>query len=164
MPAHISAKGVTMGKATQRQIRPALPDEARDLVSTYEWLFAPPGSRPPRWDPELAAEALRRVTSSAESDVLVAHEDDHAVGVCVVYLDIESVRFGRRAWVEDLMVDPERRSLGIGMRLLDAAKEWARERGATHLELDSAQARADAHRFYAREGATTWSMCFGWEL
>ena len=30
---------------------------------------------------------------------------------------------------------------------------WARERGATHLELDSAEARLDAHRFYEREGA-----------
>ena len=73
-------------------------------------------------------------------------------GLCCVFLDIASVRFGQRAWVEDLAVDPERRSEGIGKALLDAAKEWARERGASHLELDSGVDRADAHRFYEREG------------
>ena len=62
------------------------------------------------------------------------------------------------------MVDPERRSLGIGKALLDAAKAWGRERGATHLELDSAEARADAHRFYEREGAQYRAISFGWQL
>jgi PhnO protein len=35
---------------------------------------------------------------------------------------------------------------------LDAATEWARERGCTHLELASGAGRKDAHRFYLREG------------
>ena len=86
------------------------------------------------------------------------------VGVCTAYDDMESVRFGRRVWVEDLAVDPERRSLGIGKRLLDEAKDWARARGADHLELDSAETRGDAHRFYDREQPSWRSICFGWEL
>jgi GNAT superfamily N-acetyltransferase len=77
---------------------------------------------------------------------------------------MHSVRFGYRAWVEDLAVDPDRRSQGIGKALLDAAKAWARERGATHLELDSAETRADAHRFYERENPSWRSVCFAWEL
>ena len=74
------------------------------------------------------------------------------------------MRFGRRVWVEDLAVHPDRRSLGIGKLLLDEAKAWARSRGATHLELDSAQTRTDAHRFYEREQPSARSTCFGWEL
>ena len=85
-------------------------------------------------------------------------------GICTVYLDLDSVRFGQRAWVEDLAVDPEHRSAGIGKQLLDAAKDWGRSRGATHLELDSAEARADAHRFYEREQPSWRSISFGWEL
>ena len=96
--------------------------------------------------------------------VLVARADVAIVGICTTYLDFESVRFGRRAWVEDLAVHTERRSLGIGKRLLDAAKDWARERGATHLELDSGHARTDAHRFYERERPSWSSISFGWEL
>jgi GNAT superfamily N-acetyltransferase len=66
--------------------------------------------------------------------------------------------------VEDLAVDPERRSRGAGKALLDAAKEWARERGATHLELDSGTARTDAHRFYEREGPSWDGKQYSWVL
>ena len=86
------------------------------------------------------------------------------IGFCTAYQDIHSVRFGYRAWVEDLAVDPDSRSRGVGTALLGAARDWARERGATHLELDSAEARADAHRFYEREGAAYRAISFGWEL
>ena len=40
----------------------------------------------------------------------------------------------------------------------------ASQRGATHLELDSALARTDAHRFYEREGSEYKSFSFGWTL
>ena len=73
--------------------------------------------------------------------------------VCTAYYTIHAIRFGPRAWVEELAVDPELRSRGIGSRLLAAAKDWARERGASHLKLDSALARTEAHRFYERGGA-----------
>ena len=145
-------------------VRPARPDEVDAVVATYEWLFAPPGSRPAGWDAGRASERLGRVIASETSTALVAERDGRLVGLCTVYRDIESVRFGQRAWVEDLAVDPDHRSEGIGKRLLDAAKDWARAHGASHLELDSGLARADAHRFYEREQATGKSISFGWEL
>jgi GNAT superfamily N-acetyltransferase len=145
-------------------IRSATHDEIPALVGAYEWLFAPPGAQPAMWDPGRAAERLRALISDAEGEVFVADHDGAVVGICTVTLDIDSVRFGRRAWVEDLAVDPGHRSAGHGKALLDAAKDWGRERGATHLELDSGEARADAHRFYEREGPTWKSICFGWEL
>jgi GNAT superfamily N-acetyltransferase len=145
-------------------IRAAGAGEAERLVATYDWLFAPPGVMPPQWDPGRAAERLREAIDGEQSEVLVADADGAVVGICTVYLDIESVRFGQRAWVEDLAVAAEHRSAGHGKALLDAAKEWARERGATHLELDSGEARADAHRFYEREQPAWRSVCFGWEL
>jgi len=145
------------------EIRAARRGEERALVPMYEWLFGPPGARPPRWDEDRAADRLADAIGSVTSVVLVA-DDGAFVGICTVYLDIVSVRFGPRAWVEDLAVHPDRRSEGLGKRLLDAAKAWARERGATHLELDSGVGRLDAHRFYEREGASPHSFCFGWEL
>jgi len=144
-------------------VRPASLDDVDQLVSMYEWLFAPPGSRPSRWDPQGAAVALGRAVSSGKAVVLVAALDGELVGFCTAYDELESVRFGRRVWVEDLAVDPARRSLGIGKLLLDEAT-WARSRGASHLELDSAESRADAHRFYEREQPSWRSICFGWEL
>jgi GNAT superfamily N-acetyltransferase len=146
------------------EITAAGPDDADALVPAYEWLFAPPGGRSPGWDPELAAVRLRRAAGADDAVVLVARQGGEIVGFCTTYRDFESVRYGRRAWVEDLAVHPERRSLGIGKLLLDAAKDWARERGATHLELDSGEARADAHRFYERERPSWRAISFGWEL
>ena len=146
------------------EIRAARPGEEEAIVPLYEWLFAPPGSRPGAWDERRAAVALRQAIDSHDACVLLADDDGALVGFCTGYQDLHSVRFGYRAWVEDLAVDPQRRSLGVGKALLEAAKAWARERGATHLELDSAEARADAHRFYEREGAGYRSICFGWEL
>lgn len=144
----------------------------------YEWLFAPPGARPDSWDEERAAVALTEAIESDRAEIFVAVESTAPpaapgreaeevaayAGICTVYLDLHSVRYGPRAWVEDLAVDPERRSQGVGKALLTAAREWARQRGASHLELDSADTRPDAHRFYEREGAAYKSISFGWPL
>jgi GNAT superfamily N-acetyltransferase len=164
------------------EVRVAEPGEEDAVVPLYEWLFAPPGSRPGAWDERRAAVALRDAIDSHDACVLVAEQlnvppassasrpgaagsaEGRLIGFCTAYQDIHSVRFGYRAWVEDLAVDPERRSQGVGRGLLGAARDWARERGATHLELDSAEARADAHRFYEREGAAYRAISFGWEL
>ena len=95
---------------------------------------------------------------------LVAERRGELLGLCTAYLELNSVRFGPRCWVEDLAVSPEHRSQGVGKALLDPAKDWARERGATHLELDSAETRRDAHRFYEREAPSWRSVSYAWEL
>jgi GNAT superfamily N-acetyltransferase len=107
---------------------------------------------------------MARLIEAADRTALVAERDGAIVGLCTVALDLESVRFGQRAWVEDLAVHPDHRSAGHGKALLDAAKDWAREHGATHLELDSGEVRADAHRFYERERPDYRSVQFGWGL
>ena len=146
------------------QVRAAEPGEEDAIAPLYEWLFAPPGSKPASWDDKRARVALRQAIESHDACVLVADDRGELIGFCTGYQDLHSVRFGYRAWVEDLAVHPGRRSEGVGKALLDAIKAWARERGATHLELDSALARTDAHRFYDREGAEYKSYSFGWVL
>ena len=145
-------------------MRAATHEDIDRVIPMYQWLFAPPGSVPGAWDERRAAVALADAIDSHDAAILVADDGEALVGLCTAYQDMHSVRFGYRVWVEDLAVDPERRSEGIGKALLDAAKDWARERGATHLELDSALPRTDAHRFYEREGSEYKSFSFGWEL
>ena len=138
-------------------LRSAVHADVPSVVAMYEWLFAPPGYRPEAW-------ALAEAIDSDEALVLLAVAGGQPVGLCTVYLDLHSVRFGPRAWAEDLVVDPASRSAGIGKALLSGAREWARDHGASHLELDSGEAREDAHRFYDREGAAYRSFSFGWNL
>jgi GNAT superfamily N-acetyltransferase len=145
-------------------IREARPGEEGEILAMYRWLFAPPGSKPWQWDPQKARQRLTEAILLPQSKILVAEDGGALIAFCTAYLELNSVRFGQRCWVEDLAVDPGRRSQGVGAAVLNAAKEWARGAGATHLELDSGLARADAHRFYEHEGGTRQSYSFGWEL
>jgi GNAT superfamily N-acetyltransferase len=146
------------------QIREARSGEEGDLLAGYEWLFASPGSRPPSWDAERATAALAEAIGSADAAVLVAEDAEGLAGICTAYMDLNSVRYGSRCWVEDLAVRPDARSGGIGGALLDAAAEWARRRGGSHLELDTGLARADAQRFYHRRGPAAVGYSYSWLL
>jgi GNAT superfamily N-acetyltransferase len=148
----------------ETRIREAAVGEEELILPLWEWLFAAPGQKPDVWDPEHAHRAITEAIVSPQSTIFVADEDGRLVGFCTAYLEFDSVRFGRRCWVEDLAVDPERRSGGIGAALLAAAMDWARGAGASHLELDSGLARTDAHRFYEREGGVGQSYSFHWPL
>lgn len=145
-------------------IRQAREEEADALIAMYEWLFVAPGHLPPQWDPDRARAALAEAMQSADSTVLVAETPEGLAGFVTAYLELNSVRYGRRVWVEDLAVDPTARSRGIGNALLDAAKTWALGRGATHLELDTGLARTDAQRFYDRQGASAKGYSYSWWL
>jgi GNAT superfamily N-acetyltransferase len=146
-------------------IRAASEDELDAVLRMFEWLFEPPGYTPQWWDPTRARVAVAETIAGAQSTILVAEAGDRElVGVVSAYLDLNSIRFGLRCWIEDLAVDPARRSTGIGTALLDAAKLWAAEHGATHLELDTGIARTDAQRFYERERPLAKGYSYSWAL
>jgi GNAT superfamily N-acetyltransferase len=145
-------------------IRAARLGEEAALVPLYDWLFESPGRQPSQWDTKRAAVALREAIESHDALVLIAEAEGEPIGFCVAYQDIHSVRFGHRAWVEDLAVHPSHRSHGVGGRLLDAAQAWARERGATHFELDTGEGRPDSQRFYEQRHPSFRGRSYTWEL
>ncbi len=140
-------------------IRAALDDEDNVLVLMEE-LFEAPGIKPPDYSTERAARGFQGYLESDDGDVLLAEEVGTLVGLASVYVDIASIRYGTRCWLEDLVVTSGRRGTGVGARLLVEATAWARERGCTHLELDSGNARKDAHRFYIDQGMEQQSLVF----
>lgn len=152
-------------------LRQAEPGEGEDILPCYDWLFAAPGAIPPGWQPKAALERLEAALADDQAAILLAEtpsldgsDGTQIAGICSVYIDIDSVRYGLRAWVEDLAVAGENRSGGVGAGLLRAAREWAREHGATHLELDSGVRRTDAHRFYERERPAWTGIQYAWQL
>jgi GNAT superfamily N-acetyltransferase len=146
------------------KIREAMPAEVERVLGMYEWLFAPPGSVPPQWDPERARAAIADAITDPSSTVLVAEHRGQLLGFLTAYLDVNSVRYGQRCWVEDLAVSPEHRSQGVGGELLDAGESWARELGATHFELVTALFRTDAQRFYERREPAATGYSYSWLL
>lgn len=65
---------------------------------------------------------------------------------------------GPLMYVDDLSTDARLRSRGHGRALLSWLKGEAKRRGCVQLHLDSGVQRAQAHRFYFREGLTV--NCF----
>lgn len=102
--------------------------------------------------PERYERAIERIRAQG-GEVLVAEEQDRVVGVCQL-LDLAHLQHqgGHVAEVESLHVAPDRRSTGIGSKLLDAAVEWASLRGCYRVQLTSNVARHEAHRFYEANG------------
>jgi ribosomal protein S18 acetylase RimI-like enzyme len=63
-----------------------------------------------------------------------------------------SVPTGRRAWIEDVVVDETARGAGVGEALTNAAIEEARRRRVRSIDLTTRPSREAANRLYARLG------------
>jgi len=92
-------------------------------------------------------------------------EESHAVFVACITKDARLV-----GWIEvaityhlqsepfvligGLVVQDGLRGLGIGKRLCEQAEAWTRTMGISIVRVTSRSTRADAHRFYLRDGYT----------
>jgi GNAT superfamily N-acetyltransferase len=92
-----------------------------------------------------------------------AYDGDRCVGVAGWRL-VATTTAIRKLYVDDLVTLGSERSRGIGAHLLSELTERARAAGCTILDLDSGVQRADAHRFYMREGLTITSFHFARRL
>jgi GNAT superfamily N-acetyltransferase len=61
---------------------------------------------------------------------------------------------GPVALLDELYVQPQHRSAGIGTALLAAVREEAQTRGVEHIEINVDEGDVDARRFYERNGFT----------
>jgi GNAT superfamily N-acetyltransferase len=84
--------------------------------------------------------------------VLLAHEDDAAIGLACVAYTWTLEHGGKSAWLDELYVREERRAAGVGTMLLRAAIERAGREGCRAMDLEVDRAHARTQRLYAREG------------
>lgn len=86
------------------------------------------------------------VVDSHDTLLLTARCNGRIVGVLV--LALYPTLTGRKAWIEDVVVDNAERGAGIGRALVERAIAEASERGAATLDLTSNPSRQAAHRLY----------------
>ncbi|HTA64560.1 MAG TPA: GNAT family N-acetyltransferase [Xanthomonadaceae bacterium] len=89
-----------------------------------------------------------------ESVLLIAGDEAQAAGFVQLYPLFSSVRMGRVWVLNDLYVTPAARRMGVARALLDASTEFARERGALGLQLETGQDNHSAQALYRDAGWT----------
>ena len=108
--------------------------------------------------PEPYAASMERVFDGGGRMIVALYAGE--VGGVAVYRVHENTAQGRKLYVDDLVVDADCRSRGIGSALLARLDEKARGAGCVVVDLDSGTERERAHRFYFRGGYTIKTFGF----
>jgi GNAT superfamily N-acetyltransferase len=103
-----------------------------------------------------AAEFAARFADLLPRDDVIVLLAEAAEPVGFAYLTLRPTPYGDGplAQLEELYVRPELRDHGIGTRLLLAALDRVRERGAIEMHINVDEVDVDTRRFYERHGFT----------
>jgi ribosomal protein S18 acetylase RimI-like enzyme len=104
-------------------------------------------------NPAPTRDQLAEMVGSPAITLLIAREPD-AEGEIIGSLTLAMFRIptGRRAWIEDVVVDASQRGKGVGEALTREALRVAQAAGATTVDLTSRPTREAANRLYQRIG------------
>ena len=105
---------------------------------------------------------MREVFASG-AEMAVALDGERVVGV-TVFRVIEKTFTGRELYCDDLVTDEANRSKGAGRAMIAFMEGVGRERGCDAFALDSGTQRAQAHKFYFREGLVVGAFHFSKKL
>jgi ribosomal protein S18 acetylase RimI-like enzyme len=97
---------------------------------------------------------LAELAGSNHSFLFVAESASKTIGFISGELREGSPTFQAKTWasVDDVFVEPDYRSLGVGRALLESVKAWAREKGADGVSLQVAAANERGRKFYEALG------------
>lgn len=136
-------------KATSVDI-PAL-SELLSVLFSQEAEFAP--------NTEAQCRGLARIINHAEiGAVLVARQGGQVVGMVNMLFTVSTALGERVALLEDMVVSPAGRGMGIGTKLLAEAIAFARTQGCKRITLLTDQENESAQRFYGKQGFVVSGM------
>jgi len=104
--------------------------------------------------PEEVADRLEAEWEDSRHALLVA-ESSGAVIAWMGLAEERSILHEPRVEILGLVVDEAHRGAAIGLKLVEGAEHWARERGCRTVLVRSNVIRNRAHRFYERLGHST---------
>ena len=118
-------------------------DELVAAVQRLLPLLSPDATLPTRSD-------IEHIVDSHTARLLIARDSSGIVGMLT--LVTFATPTGRRAWIEDVVVDHTARGKGVGEALNVAAIELAKRSGVRTIDLTSRPSREAANRLYRRLG------------
>ncbi len=103
---------------------------------------------------------FERLLRLPDAPIFVAEADGAFAGYVFCQLQIREnhplLRDMRTLYIDDLCVDESMRGMGVGTKLMDAAKAFAVENGCHNLGLNVWEFNAAAMKFYERYGLRTF--------
>lgn len=85
------------------------------------------------------------------SCILVAEYNKKVIGMCTGQLLVSTAEGNLKAIVEDVVVEKDKRGLGIGSALLSEIQKWAINCGASRIDLLADQRNIQALNFYNKQ-------------
>jgi glucosamine-phosphate N-acetyltransferase len=115
-------------------------------------------------DREKLHQILLRGLKSESQSYICAVIDENLVGFCSLTIKNSLWQAGLLGHIDELIVDKHYHGKGIGSMLLGSITKLAKEKGCRRIELDSAFNRAEAHKFYEKNGFEKRAYLFSKEV
>jgi GNAT superfamily N-acetyltransferase len=128
-------------------IRPAKQADIAAMSQLLSQLFSIENDFIP--DEEKQRRGLQLLLDTLSAYILVAEERGEIVAMATVQVLVSTAEGGHVGLVEDVVVDQEHRSKGVGAALLDRLQVWAQDNGLTRLQLAADKDNSTALEFYA---------------
>jgi len=103
--------------------------------------------------------ALQKIIENKDAVILVAEVDGQLVGLGEVYMREDSPnplkvqhKYGH---LQSMIVTESYRGRGIGTRILEAVEQWAKEKNAAEVRLDTWEFKEGPLEFYEKRGYNT---------
>lgn len=153
--ATVARKDVVLRKNSSERVRvrPATKNDMEDMADLIESLF----KLEPDFniDRERQKKGLSALLDSESAFVAVADYRGKVAGMCSCQVIISTSEGGPAGIIEDVVVAPDFRKMGIGKSLIRNVALWAEKQGISRLQLLADRDNYGALGFYRKTG---WDM------
>lgn len=101
-------------------------------------------------DTDISIESLSELINCGESELIIAWDKDEVVGA--LSLVVFTIPTGKKAFIEDVVVDESYRGHGLGEKMVRKAIDLAKEKNVKRIELSSRPSRIPANKLYQKMG------------
>jgi ribosomal protein S18 acetylase RimI-like enzyme len=132
------------------KIRTVTPDDIPEMAELLHELFAIETDFTP--DFAVQSKGLYLLLKQESCRVFVAEVQEKVVGMCTIQVHISTAKGCEVGVIEDVVVDVDFRSEGIGSALLQRVEQWSVESGLARLQLLVDRDNPPALGFYRQQG------------
>jgi ribosomal protein S18 acetylase RimI-like enzyme len=127
------------------------------LCALLDYLFSQEVEFKP--DHETQSRGLEMILNNKNiGNIFVAKKNEKIIGMVILLYTVSTALGERVALLEDMVVSPNERELGIGSMLLDHAVKYATEKGCKRITLLTDKRNIRAQKFYKQHKFNRSSM------